>query len=257
MNRLFFFVSFFFIFTVFVFSQDENPKLVYGSYILYASYDTASYTSTMIVTKSGREIYKQIDMERVDKIFVEEVDGTEKQLFISTYSGGAHCCFSLYAAKIKSDKFFYIDTLFLGDSYFEFKDFNKDGVKDIETYNTMFAYAFTNYAQSKHPIAIFNFIDGKFKFVNEEFEKEVLKDVRANLEELSEYTSKGFDCPAEEYEDTFNTDAGAVKALLAAIYADYHSIVQMEKGMELINKTYKCIDKKKFINILKTDYKLK
>lgn len=257
MNRLLFFVSFFFIFTAIGFSQEENPKFVYGSYILSANYDTASYTSTMIITKSGKEIYRQTDMDRVERIFAEAIGGSEKQIFISTYSGGAHCCFSLYAARIKSDKFSYIDTLFLGDSYFEFKDFNKDGVKEIETSNTMFAYAFTNFSQSRFPVAIYNFTDGKFKLVNDEFEKEVLKDVTEKLAELSGYTSKGFDCPATEDEDTFNTDAGAVKAILAAIYADYHSIGQKEKGMDLINKTYKCSDKKKFINILKTDYKLK
>lgn len=55
----------------------------------------------------------------------------------------------------------------------------------------------------------------------------------------------------------FNTDAGAVQAILAAITADYFYIGELEKGYEYIDKIYTCPDKKKFISILKKDFKLK
>jgi len=74
---------------------------------------------------------------------------------------------------------------------------------------------------------------------------------------LNEYTSKGFDCPMTESEETFNTDAGAVKAILAPITADYASIGRASEGYKLINAVYKCPDKNKFVNILKNEYKLK
>jgi hypothetical protein len=147
--------------------------------------------------------------------------------------------------------------LFPGNSGYEIKDLDKDGRKEFVLANDMFAYAFTNYAQSRFPIAIYQFRNGKLKFVNEEFEDEVLKDIDELEKELKEYTSAGFECPKTGDEDTFNTDAGAVKAILAPIVADYMSIGRIEDGYNRIKKVYKCPDRDNFIMILKTDFKLK
>ena len=48
-----------------------------------------------------------------------------------------------------------------------------------------------------------------------------------------------------------------MKTILAAIVADYYSMGQIERGYELVEKVYKCVDKDKYIKILKEDFKLK
>ena len=58
-------------------------------------------------------------------------------------------------------------------------------------------------------------------------------------------------------EDTFNTDAGAVKTMLAAIVADYYLLGEVSKGYELVDSYYKCPDKDKYREILQNDFKLK
>jgi hypothetical protein len=119
----------------------------------------------------------------------------------------------------------------------------------------MFAYAFTNFAQSCFPIAIYKFKNSKLYLANKEFEEKVLNDIKEYKDQLKEYTKAGFDCPKTADEETFNTDAGAVKSILAAIVCDYFTICMTDEGYDLINKVYKCPDKDKFIKILKNDYK--
>jgi hypothetical protein len=180
-----------------------------------------------------------------------------KDIVIEYYSGGAHCCFSLNICNISNDKFNILDSLYLGNSYYDVKDLDGNGELEIISSNDMFAYAFTNFSQSRFPITIYSLKNNKLKLANKEFEKEVLAHIKELQEELQEYTKSGFVCPSSADEETFNTDAGAVQAVLAPIVADYESIGMVNKGYELINKVYKCPDKDRFVTILKNDYKLK
>ena len=47
-------------------------------------------------------------------------------------------------------------------------------------------------------------------------------------------------CPKGD--ETFNTDAGAIKAILAPIVADYYYLDDVEAGYEYVRKVYKCPD---------------
>jgi hypothetical protein len=121
----------------------------------------------------------------------------------------------------------------------------------------MFAYYFTNYAQSRFPVLIFALRNGRLKQVNKEFKSSVRADIKELKAELKPYLTKGFDCPKTENEDVFNTDAGAVQAILAAITANYYYIGETEKGYDYIDEVYNCPGKKKFIRALKQDFKIK
>lgn len=256
--------KFFYIITLLIFissainAQDENVvSFSYKDYNLTATYSDTSYTSVLEITKETKLILRSEENDRIVEIKAIDLDGNdEKEIVIGYYTGGAHCCSYITANSISNNKFISKDTLWWGDSNYEIKDLDNDGASEIFGVNSMFAYAFTNFAQSMFPVVIYRYKYGKFTETTSEFKVIVKKDINEFKKLLKEYTDKGFECPVTEDEDTFNTDAGAVKAILAAIVFDYYSLGEVETGYELVKKTYKCIDQKKFINILKKDFKL-
>jgi hypothetical protein len=237
-------------------AQDDNITFKTGKYVFNSVYDTAEYCSILTITNSGSQIYKSDCSDKISAISEIDFEGAgKKKILIEYYTGGAHCCNILNIGELRGNSFVFLDSLYLGNAGYEIKDLDKDGELEIVSSNDMFAYAFTNYAQSRFPIAIYKFQNNKFHFVNEDYENEVLAHVKELKSELNEY--KSFDCPKDANEDTFNTDAGAVKALLAPILADYFSIGRSEEGYNFIKSFYKCTDRDNFIKILKNDFKLK
>jgi hypothetical protein len=93
--------------------------------------------------------------------------------------------------------------------------------------------------------------------VTSEFKDYIRKEIANFKSDLDEIPLDSIICPTSEDEDTFNTDAGSLKIILAAIVADYYSIGEVEKGYALVNEKYRCVDKDKFIKILKEEFKLK
>jgi len=243
------------------FDYDNRITLVTGGITYSAIYDSVNFCSDFIVTgKNNDTIFFKECTERVTSIQEIDLDKNgSNEIIIETFSGGAHCCSSLLIAKVKGNSFRYMDSLYLGNCGYNIDDLNKDGEKEIISCNDMFAYVFTNFSMSRFPITIYSFSDGKLKIANEDFKAVVIKDINDLKEELKEYLKKGFECPVKEngkYE-VFNTDAGAVQAILGAIVADYCSIGDNETGYEYVNKVYSCPDKKSFILSLKKDFKLK
>lgn len=240
------------------YSQEDNQRFNFGKYTIEANYDTANYCSDLIVYRGSLLIHRDTCVMKVTSINAYDLDDNgKKEIVIEYYSGGAHCCTSMNIYSLENDKFTVLDSMEWGNSFFDIKDLDGDGSYEIEGVNDMFAYAFTNFAQSCFPAAIYKFKNGKLYLANKEFKEKVLKDIKEYKDQLKEYTKTGFECPSTADEETFNTDAGAVKAILAAIVGDYYTIGMTDEGYGLINKVYKCPDKDKFIKILKNDYKLK
>ena len=121
----------------------------------------------------------------------------------------------------------------------------------------MFAYAFTNYSETRFPLRVQKFENGKLIEITGNFKDDLIMEIGYFEEDLNEILKTGFECPETDDEDTFNTDAGSVKTILAAIVADYYSLGQVERGYDLVKKVYKCKDIDKYIKILKEDFKLK
>jgi hypothetical protein len=239
------------------FAQDDNVTYKDGSYIFQTKYDDSTYIAKLTITNNNKTIFSETyEYNKIISINSYDLNGDgKKEYLIDFYTGGAHCCTIMYAGEIKNDKFSYKDSIFWGNSGYEVKDIDKDGELEIVGYSDMFAYAFTNYAQSFEPIRIIKYRYGKLNEATGDFEKTVENNIKELMENLKEYTSKGFDCPKTDSEETFNTDAGGVKALLAPITADYASIGRADEGYKLINDVYKCPDKNKFIKILKANIK--
>ena len=236
----------------------ENISKKIGDYTFVTDNDTNNFTVSLTISKNGKQIYKDIFPDLIEDIKQVQLEaGGKNYILIDFFSGGAHCCFSLLVGELKSDKFVRLDSVLYGNSGYNVEDLDKDGEKEIISGNDMFAYAFTNYSETRFPIRIQRIKSDKIKDVTEDFEDIVLKEITEFRKDLDDIIKEGFECPSTEDEDTFNTDAGSVKTVLAAIVADYNSIGKVEKGYDLVNKVYKCSDKNKFVKILKEDFKLK
>lgn len=239
-------------------AQVDNVSFHIDSYYFKSIYDTANYCSTLSIFQNSKEIYKGECSDKITSIEADDLEGNGKKLIlIEYYTGGAHCCEYVEACQFINGKFVSLDTIYWGNVSYKLVDLKKDGKLELEGYNDMFAYAFTNFAQSAFAYAIYKFKNGKFYLANSEFKEQVENNIKELKGYLDDYLKSGFDCPKSPDEDTFNTDAGAVKALLAPIVADYSSIGKIQDGYDFVNKVYKCPDKDKFIQILKTQYNLK
>jgi hypothetical protein len=241
------------------YGQDERVEHTYNGYNVLALYDTANYCSNLSITKNGKTIlFDSCTGGRVEAITDYDLDGKgEKLLIIDFFTGGAHCCVFLTAAVIKNDQYVIKDTLFWGDSGYEIKDIDGDGVYEISGNDVRFAYAFTSFAGSQFPILIYQYKNGKFFDATKKFPKLIekdLSDLKKNLD--TDYLKKGYECRKPD-EDIYSAESGGVQAYLAAITEDYYNLGRTDEAYEYINKVYKCGDKKKFIETLKKDYKLK
>jgi len=236
-------------------------KLELDGFSFIGSYDTALYCGNFtVISKEKTTIFNEECIEKVGSITAEDLDANgTREILVETYSGGAHCCTSLYIGALTGNSFKYIDTIYWGNCGYSVEDLNNDGKKEIIGCNDMFAYYFTNFADSRFPTVIYGFRNEHIKFINKEFTKIILKDIKEIKEELKDYLKKGFDCAKKVngvYE-VFNTDAGSVQALLAAIVASYQSIGEADEGYNYVDEVYNCPDKATFIKNLKTEFKLK
>lgn len=236
----------------------KDINYTYGDYKFQTRYDTSIYSSVLTVKYKNKTIVKDVEFGGwIDTINAFDFNGDgKKNIFIESYTGGAHCCVMVYLGIMDNGKFNIPDTLFLGNAWYNIEDIEKDGKLEINTSSDMFAYAFTNYSETRFPPRVYRINNNKFRDVTKNYPDIVKGYIDELKTDLKEFTKTGFECFGID-EDTFNTDAGSVKTTLAAITACYHSIGEAEKGYELIDKTYKCPDKGKFVKILKDEYKLK
>lgn len=242
------------------FSQEMYPPraFVVGNYSFFTKTDTTDYSCTVRVKKDGVQIasrrFEEVTFEDVSLL---EENGGDKIFLVSAYTGGAHCCTSLYSISVSAPKINLIDSIYLGNAGYGIEDVDKDGNKEIVSGNDMLAYAFTNYAETRFPSLIFKFSKGHFKDATSEFPAFVRFEIAELTEEMNGFfRGMDFVCEADGT-DTFNTPAGTLKTILAAIVADYQTLGELDKGYELLNKNYNCADKEAYINILKNDFKLR
>ena len=238
-------------------AQFDDIKFRFGDYVFTAKYDTAEFTTRLRIKKKDKTIFNKIFLDRILSIKDYDLnkDG-KKEILIEMYSGGAHCCTSLYASEISGNGFVLSDSINWGNSFYEIEDIDNDGKYEIAGVNDMFAYAFTNYAESRFSLLIYGYENNKFTDITGRFSSRINDNISGLRDELREYTDTGFQCMGLN-EETFNTEAGAVKAILAAIVADYNSLNETSKGFELIDSVYNCPDKEKFKLTLKNDFHLK
>lgn len=240
-------------------AQFENLDVKLGQYRFSTEFDTSNYLTTLKIRKGSSTVFNKTSEYGISGISEQDLDNDGmKEILIDLYSGGAHCCNFLIAARMTDDEFSILDTLFWGNAGYKIEDLEGNQVYEIVGLNDQFAYAFTNYAQSAFNSRICGFKDNKFIDITGNFPDIVEGNIRSLKEELAPYTTdSGFACPVSVDEDTFNTDAGAVKAILAPIVADYVILGRSNEGYAYVDSIYKCPDANAFKDTLKVVYGLK
>ncbi|HLT23668.1 MAG TPA: hypothetical protein VK004_00955 [Ignavibacteria bacterium] len=225
-------------------------------------YDFVSYWSDLqefgesktYISKNGQNVFEMSDPSKVESIAAEDLRGNgEKSILINTYSGGAHCCFTMYIGEFSDGKFSITDTIGWGDSYYEAKDLNNDGKMELVGSYVGMAYEFTSFAGSQFPMLIYGYKNGRVQVVNEDFKKFVYEDIEEFKKELQN-AYPNYSCPEKE-DEYWGSDAGEVRSFLAAIVFGYVSIDEADKGFEFVDEFYKCPNKEQFKEFLRNTYK--
>jgi len=257
------FLAILFLFPCFSFTQDneydisnnipvKNINFLCGDYKFQTRFDTSIWSSVLNVKYKNKTIVNDVEFDGwIDTINAFDFNGDgKKNIFIESYTGGAHCCVMVYIGVMEDGKFKIPDTLFLGNAWYVIEDIDKDGKLEINTSSDMLSYAFTNFSETRFPPRVYKIKNNKFKDVTKNYPDIVNGYIDELKTDLREFTKTGFECLGRD-DDTFNTDAGSVKTILAAITACYKSIDEEKKGYDLIEKTYKCPDKDNFVKKLK------
>ncbi|MBK6879131.1 MAG: hypothetical protein IPG99_22515 [Ignavibacteria bacterium] len=233
---------------------DQPVSVIIDGYKYSTGFDTSNYTTKLTVTSEGSIVDTRTYEGRLGRIEGFDLDNDGKtEVLIEYYSGGAHCCTTLEAYRMSGGKLAYLDSIFWRNGGYVVKDLNEDKMYEVVGDDDMFAYAFTSYAGSRSFLRIYDFAGDKFVDVTSQFRPLVMDEIRTLEKDLSEATKVPIDCSG----DGFSTNAGEVKSILAAILGSYHSIGNTSMGYDLIQKTYSCSDKEKFVETLKNEFKLK
>ncbi|SHE95613.1 hypothetical protein SAMN02745157_1311 [Kaistia soli DSM 19436] len=142
-----------------------------------------------------------------------------KEVYFSSYSGGAHCCSRVVVAENGPKGWTTIEIgSFDGDGDY-LEDIDNDGVAEIVTTDNAFLYAFDCYACSAAPLVIRAVRDGKVVDVSAEtrfgkHHRDWLAELESNAEPETRWSSPGFLAGWVAQSVRAGSGATAYKALL-------------------------------------------
>jgi hypothetical protein len=113
------------------------------------------------------------------------------ELIIGVWSGGAHCCFSIIIFSL-GEEFKKIAEIEGGDSSFEFRDFEGDGIYELVGRDWIFAYWETSFAQSPAPQIVLRYLHGRYVLATDLMKKQPpeKKEIQAKIDEMNNAFAK-------------------------------------------------------------------
>lgn len=152
-----------------------------------------------IIDKNGKVrktfIYKDEEGYPFGGIYrcLEEIDLTgdgKKEIVISYYSLGAHCCYEYFILTPKNGKFEEIGHFKFGNAEItEFKDLDRDGIVEIIGDDDRLAYHFLPFAFTPFLPRIIHFEKGKFVECTTKYPKVLKKEAREYEDDLRLYSA--------------------------------------------------------------------
>lgn len=128
---------------------ETDPSLYFSNF-----FNAFNESEDIVIVKSASEIKDGL---------VKDVNNNGiPELVFSAYSGGSHCCNHNYVIELIDPLNFILDAN-TEDAGMVFKDINKDGVYEIETYDTVFNYWNTSYVASPRPNIILSIKNGIYR----------------------------------------------------------------------------------------------
>jgi hypothetical protein len=115
------------------------------------------------------------------QVSLKDLDGDRlSEVIVSNYSGGAHCCTNFKIYSWRGTLFSETQMGLLDGGGGIFQDLNGDGKQEFLTSDNAFLYAFSSYAGSSPPSAIYEFRNGKLEKATRKYPKYL----RSRLQEM-------------------------------------------------------------------------
>jgi hypothetical protein len=112
-------------------------------------------------------------------LHIRDLNGDgEPEVFVDTYTGGAHCCSSIVVYRFDGTTYKHLVN-YWGNGFYRLKDLDADGKPEFVTDDDRFAYEFSAYAFSYRPLMILDFGSSGFTDVTKAFPKRVLAEIRS------------------------------------------------------------------------------
>jgi hypothetical protein len=231
--------------------SDHLDTLRYNGYLIIRtddSLDSSDHEYSVIILKNDRIVWRLEESvsQRQNNIagLIPLLGNRSQQLFVEQFSGGAHCCWSVWLLDLRDS----IHVLYCGADYPELGgepdlvDFDNDGSREIAQEITLFHYFdMISYAGSPHPTAFFKYSEKADKFVlaNRSFSQLPLKDADKRISELKQLSAA--------VNRSRNSDATEdLKSTMLALVLDYVYSGQGDKGWALFDRYYVLTDKVAF-----------
>jgi hypothetical protein len=158
----------------------------------------------------------------------------EPEVILDLFTGGAHCCtFSLIYRYDPALKQYTSIEHFWGNAGYGFKDLNRDGIPEFNSWDDAFAYAFASYAGSAYPPQIWQYRAGRMSDVTKSYPQLVY----SHAYQLWQDYTKG--------------TGGEPKAMLAAYLASKYILGQSEDSWRTVQQAYQESDRTSFFKELR------
>lgn len=154
----------------------ENPVVVnqleYGAYKIIISSAGDQSCELVDIVKDGESVYHDEDigahfyfgdsLDEGHKPFLDILGTDTKNVVLSKWTGGAHCCYTLSVFELGLE-FKSIAHIEGGNFLPFFKDINNDGIPEINVTDDFLAYEFSSFAFSASAKVILEYSEGTYK----------------------------------------------------------------------------------------------
>ncbi len=169
-------------------------------------YEDAS-GKVLYVENFGEFSFGENELVNIDK-------DKEEELIFTTYSGGAHCCFTHYIFEVSPTSLTKTLQVDAGNHPFLYQDFNNDGTQEIILGDDSYAYRFTDYASSGIPKNIFEYQKGKLVNVNNKYPE--------FLENEIVFWKNAAQDMTKQYNSNCNEEMAPIRGPVSAVVAYYY-----------------------------------
>ncbi|MBI4841251.1 MAG: hypothetical protein HY803_09310 [candidate division NC10 bacterium] len=156
-----------------------ESKHIFKNYVINTYREEGGGQGSLEVLRNGRRIYARRSREESGQFLVGELHETNTpkervslgkditgrgvpNMVISEWTGGAHCCYFVYAFEI-GKRFRRLATLDAGDGPLDFEDLDRDGILEFLMRDWTFAYWKTCFACSPAPRVILRFRSAAYR----------------------------------------------------------------------------------------------
>jgi hypothetical protein len=201
--------------------------------------ETVLIPTRSLVDNPEQKASDEISEGRLLSLRVRDLDGDKEPEvladLVSTKSGVRCCNYSfIYRYDTEAKKYTHIKH-FWGNVSYEIVDFGKNDIPELKSLDGRFAEAFTNYADSRLPLQIWEYRQGKMLDVTKQYPVQV-------------YTNS---CELWLESNKRLSEDGEAKGVLAAYMANQYVLGQEVESWQLLERVYQGRDRTQFFGKLR------